>query len=67
MADWPDPNRSLDMMRNWYTRLAVVLCTAAFLITLPGCKKRESRKMRVHEETKTGEVHEVAPGEMQVE
>ena len=55
------------MMQKWYMRLAVMLCAAVCLVVLPGCHKREHRKVTVHEETKAGEVQEVPPGEMQVE
>jgi hypothetical protein len=55
------------MMQKWHTRFAVLLFAATFLVVLPGCHKREHRTVKVHEETRTGEVQETPPGEMQVE
>jgi hypothetical protein len=55
-------------MKRWFTRLGLAAAMMlVVLLTLPGCHKREHRKVTVHEEQREGEVQPVAPGEMVVE
>ena len=54
-------------MYTWYRRVALAACVLVLVVAVTGCKKREHRKMRVHEEQQQGEVKEQHPGEMVVE
>jgi hypothetical protein len=54
-------------MTTWYRRLGFLACGLALLLALGGCRHREHRTMRVHQEQQEGEVQEVRPGEMVVE
>jgi hypothetical protein len=49
---------------NWYRRIGLAVCALAVMVALSGCHKRTHREVRVHEETKVGEVHEAPRGEM---
>jgi hypothetical protein len=51
-------------MYTWYRRLGLLTCGLVILLMLGGCKKREHRHIRVHEEQREGEVQETRPGEM---
>ncbi len=54
-------------MITWYRRLTMLTCILVLIFAMTGCKKRETRKVRVHEEQQRGDVQEDRPGEMIVE
>ena len=54
-------------MYSWYRRIALLTCVLVLVVIVTGCKKREHRSMRMHEEQKQGEVQEQRPGDMVVE